>query len=104
MRHNSNKSKESSNIATVQTINDHSLSAIKKVPIHLNRQDSFKLNNSNNDQQWQTVSSNKGQRKGPTYRRDITDEIHVIQKNTKASSTSSGKYFYLYIQIICSLL
>jgi hypothetical protein len=73
----------------------------QKSSLHSGPQDSLKLDKSTDDQKWQMVSSNKGQRKGTTSRSEITDESSTISKTVKVSSTNSSEYFVLYTNAMC---
>jgi hypothetical protein len=71
---------------------------IRKHSISSNQKDLLQSDSSTNDQNWQMVSSNKGQRKGTTSRRETTDEFQTTNKTIKVTSTDSGKYvFYVCI-------
>ncbi|CAF4062890.1 unnamed protein product [Rotaria sp. Silwood2] len=85
----SNKAKESStNIASQSTV-DTTIATKQKPSVHSHQQDLLQLDDSVNDQQWHRVSSNKGQRKGPTTRRETTDETQTTNKIIKVTSTNS---------------
>jgi hypothetical protein len=78
------------------------LSVIPKPPIHSDlfeqrqhQQDLPLSDEPSNEQQWQRVSSNRGQRKGTTTtvtpRRETNDESQATNKTVKSSSTNPGK-------------
>ncbi len=75
---------------------------IQKSSVHSDQQDLLQLDDSANDQQWHTVISHKGQRKGTTSRRETTDESQTTNKTIKVTSTDFGKYFsFLYMNVMC---
>jgi hypothetical protein len=87
--------------ASIKSTTDNTLPVIPKPSSsHSNpsdQQNLLKLDDSTNDQQWHMVSSNKGQRKGSTPKRDTTDELQTTQKPVKRSSINSGKYHLLCV-------
>jgi len=97
-----------SNTPSKSTTNNPPL-LIKKSSLPSNQEDLLQLDDSANDQQWHTVSSNKGQRKGNTNRRDTTDESQTTNATNKVVSADSGKYlFYFFFvyqcYVLCTLL
>ena len=96
-RRHSGKIKE----ASIKSTTDNTLPTIPKPSSpHSNpfdQQNLSKPDDSTNDQQWHMVSSNKGQRKGSTPKRDTTDELQTTQKLVKKSSINSGKYYLLCV-------
>ncbi|CAF1175327.1 unnamed protein product [Rotaria sp. Silwood1] len=85
----SNKVKESSNNTTSPSIIDNTIATKQKPSVDSHQQDLLQLDDNINDQRWHRVSSNKGQRKGNTIRREITDETQATNKPIKVSSTNS---------------
>lgn len=84
-----NKRKGSISNTSSKSTADNTPPIIRKTFTHSNQQNSIELDDSNNDQQWHTVTSNKGQRRGTIVPRpEASEESQPI----KVPSNDSGKY------------